>query len=82
MTAGSAGRFFAAINKIAISGHYKEVDDEYITEAQIFPQPRGVVSEMAGFNLNVKVFRAFHFLAALEMAFGANNIYDWVTRQD
>lgn len=54
-----------------------EVDDEYITEAQIFPQPRGVVSEMVGFNLNVKVFRAFHFLAALEMAFGANNIYDW-----
>ena len=54
-----------------------EVDDEYITEAQIFPQPRAVVSEMVGFNLNVKVFRAFHFLAALEMAFGANNIYDW-----
>ncbi|KIW11621.1 hypothetical protein PV08_10923 [Exophiala spinifera] len=54
-----------------------EVDDEYITEAQIFPQPRGVVSEMVGFNLNVKVFRAFHFLAALEMAFGANTVYDW-----
>ncbi|KIW89064.1 uncharacterized protein Z519_10549 [Cladophialophora bantiana CBS 173.52] len=54
-----------------------EVDDEYITETQIFPQPRGVVSEMVGFNLNVKVFRAFHFLAALEMAFGANNVYDW-----
>jgi hypothetical protein len=54
-----------------------EVDDEYITEAQVFPQPRGVVSEMVGFNLNVKVFRAFHFLAALEMAFGANTVYDW-----
>nr|KAK5450880.1 hypothetical protein LTR18_000896 [Exophiala xenobiotica] len=54
-----------------------EVDDEYITESQIFPQPRGVVSEMVGFNLNIKVFRAFHFLAALEMAFGANTVYDW-----
>ena len=54
-----------------------ETDDEYITEAQIFPQPRHIVSEMVGFNLNVKVFRAFHFLAALEMAFGANNVYDW-----
>ncbi|KIX06806.1 uncharacterized protein Z518_04782 [Rhinocladiella mackenziei CBS 650.93] len=54
-----------------------EVDDEYITESQVFPQPRGVVSEMVGFNLNVKVFRAFHFLAALEMAFGANTVYDW-----
>jgi len=54
-----------------------EVDDENITEDQIFPQPRGVVSELVGFNLNVKVFRAFHFLAALEMAFGANTVYDW-----
>lgn len=54
-----------------------EVDDEYITESQVFPQPRGVVSELVGFNLNVKVFRAFHFLAALEMAFGANTVYDW-----
>lgn len=54
-----------------------EVDDEYITETQVFPQPRGVISELAGFNLNVKVFRAFHFLAALEMAFGANTVYDW-----
>ena len=54
-----------------------EVDDEYITESQVYPQPRGVVSEIAGFNLNVKVFRAFHFLAALELAFGANTVYDW-----
>lgn len=54
-----------------------EVDDEYITETQVFPQPRGTVSEIVGFNLNVKVFRAFHFLAALEMAFGANTVYDW-----
>lgn len=54
-----------------------EVDDEYITESQVYPQPRGIVSELAGFNLNVKVFRAFHFLAALEMAFGANTVYDW-----
>ncbi|KAI1610089.1 hypothetical protein EDD37DRAFT_639865 [Exophiala viscosa] len=54
-----------------------EVDDENITQDQIFPQPRGVVSELVGFNLNVKVFRAFHFLAALEMAFGANTVYDW-----
>ncbi|EXJ85726.1 hypothetical protein A1O1_06094 [Capronia coronata CBS 617.96] len=54
-----------------------EVDDEYITESQVFPQPRGVVAELVGFNLNVKVFRAFHFLAALEMAFGANTVYDW-----
>lgn len=54
-----------------------EVDDEYITESTIYPQPPGVVSELTGFNLNVKVFRAFHFLAALEMAFGTDTVFDW-----
>jgi hypothetical protein len=54
-----------------------EVDDQYITEHKIFPQPADVVSEMVGFNLNCKIFRAFHTLAALETAFGADTVYDW-----
>jgi hypothetical protein len=54
-----------------------EVDDQYITEHAVFPQPPDVVSEMVGFNLNCKIFRAFHTLAALETAFGANTVYDW-----
>ena len=54
-----------------------EVDDQYITEHAVFPQPADVVSEMVGFNLNCKIFRAFHTLAALETAFGTNTVYDW-----
>ena len=54
-----------------------EVDDQYITETQIYPQPADQVSVMVGFNLNAKIFRAFHTLAALETAFGADTIYDW-----
>ena len=54
-----------------------EVDDQYITESTVFEQPRGVVSELVGFNLNAKVFRAFHVLAALETTIGADTVYDW-----
>ncbi len=54
-----------------------EVDDQYITEHAVFEQPAEVVSEMVGFNLNCKIFRAFHTLAALETAFGTNKVYDW-----
>jgi hypothetical protein len=54
-----------------------EVDDQYITETHIYPQPTDTVSEMVGFNLNAKIFRAFHTLAALETAFGTDTIYDW-----
>ncbi|ETN42400.1 uncharacterized protein HMPREF1541_01554 [Cyphellophora europaea CBS 101466] len=55
----------------------QEVDDEYITEEAIYQQPPDQVSEMVGFNLNAKVFRAFHTLAALETAFGTDTVYDW-----
>ena len=54
-----------------------EVDDQYITEHAVFQQPADIVSEMVGFNLNSKIFRAFHTLAALETAFGTNTVYDW-----
>ena len=54
-----------------------EVDDQYITEHRVFTQPADVVSEMVGFNLNCKIFRAFHTLAALETAFGTDRVYDW-----
>ena len=54
-----------------------EVDDQYITEEKIFSQPEGVVSELVGFNLNCKIYRAFHILAAIETAFGTDTVYDW-----
>lgn len=53
-----------------------EVDDEYITPSQIFSQPPDTVSLLKGFNLNVRIFRAYHAMAAIEMAFG-DQVYDW-----
>lgn len=54
-----------------------EVDDEYIYSLHVEPQPPDTLSLMAGFNMNVQIFRAFHSLTALEMAFGRNELYDW-----
>ncbi|RMZ81950.1 hypothetical protein DV737_g2344, partial [Chaetothyriales sp. CBS 132003] len=54
-----------------------EVDDQYITREAVFPQQEGVVPELAGFNLNCQVYRAFHRLAAIEAVFGADTVYDW-----
>lgn len=54
-----------------------EIDDEYISASHISSQPPNVVTTLTGFNLNVNVFRAFHALSALEMAFGTDELYDW-----
>ena len=55
----------------------REVDDEYIFNFSIEPQPTGTLSLLVGFNLNAMIFRAFHALTALEMAFGRNELYDF-----
>lgn len=54
-----------------------EVDDEYIYPAIILHQPTGITSRLTGFNINVRIFRAFHRLTALEMLFGKDTVYDW-----
>ena len=54
-----------------------EIDDDYILATHISPQPSNIVSTLTGFNLNVNIFRAFHALSALEMAFGTDELYDW-----
>lgn len=54
-----------------------EVDDEYITSTAILGQPSDTVSMLTGFNVNARIFRAFHNLTALEMAFGADTVFDW-----
>lgn len=54
-----------------------EADDEYITSSVIYGQPPGSVSLLTGFNVNTRIFLAFHNLAALEMAFGVDAIFDW-----
>ena len=54
-----------------------EVDDQYILVNTVQPQPAEIVSELVGFNLNAKIYRAFHVLAAMETAFGTKTVYDW-----
>ena len=54
-----------------------EVDDQYILVKTVQPQPAEIVSELVGFNLNAKIYRAFHVLAAMETAFGTKTVYDW-----
>jgi hypothetical protein len=51
-----------------------EVDDEYILPTHIDPQPPGIVSQLTGFNANVRIFQCYNPLAALEIAFGTNEV--------
>jgi len=54
-----------------------EVDDKYITPNQILGQPAGELSEIVGFNYNIKIYRAFHAMTAIEMAVGSGVLFDW-----
>ncbi len=51
-----------------------EVDDTYIYQDRILPQPPGKVSIITGFNLNVRIFRSYSSLTALESAFGIEGV--------
>jgi hypothetical protein len=53
-----------------------EIDDAYIYQDHILPQPQGVVSIVTGFNLNVRIFRSYSSLSALESALGIEGV-DW-----
>lgn len=54
-----------------------EVDDKYITPDQDLGQPPDELSEITGFNYNVKIYRAFYAMTTVEMAFGSDVLYDW-----
>ncbi|QGA13416.1 hypothetical protein EYB26_001066 [Talaromyces marneffei] len=54
-----------------------EVDDEYITANQVTPQPTGVVSQITGFNANVRIFQCYNPLLALEIAFHDSELVSW-----
>lgn len=51
-----------------------EVDDEYLLPTHVAPQPRGIISQLTGFNTNVRIFQCYTPLAALEIAFGTNEM--------
>ncbi|KAJ5157411.1 uncharacterized protein N7482_008511 [Penicillium canariense] len=54
-----------------------EVDDECIFPTHINPQPAGRVSQLVGFNANVRVYGSYNALLAWEIAFGSGRIFDW-----
>lgn len=55
----------------------EEVDDDYIRPDHIGAQPPNIVSKIVGFNYNIKIYRAFHHLIAIEMAVGSDTLFDW-----
>ena len=54
-----------------------EVDDAYIFPDHILPQPPELISELVGFNANVRVYCSYDRLSIMEMAYGIDQIYDW-----
>ncbi|BDD60637.1 hypothetical protein MAP00_005743 [Monascus purpureus] len=58
-----------------------EVDDEYIFPGHVEPQPAGTVSQLVGFNANVRVFKTTTDIIAWEIAFGAGP-QDWERRRN
>ncbi len=54
-----------------------EVDDDYITPTQILQQPQNIVSELTGFNVNVRVYTTYNDLATFELLHGVDEVADW-----
>lgn len=53
-----------------------EVDDEYIFEQYIQPQPPGTISKLTAFNLNCQIFETVTPLATMELAYGIDSVFD------
>ncbi|GAD93301.1 Zn(II)2Cys6 transcription factor [Paecilomyces variotii No. 5] len=54
-----------------------EIDDEFIFPTHVESQPPGIVSQLTGFNTNVRVFSSYNSLSAMEVAFGSGQVFDW-----
>ena len=54
-----------------------EVDDEYIYVDHVDPQPPGMISKLAGFNLNIEIYSTVTPLATMELAYGIDSVFDW-----
>ncbi len=53
-----------------------EVDDEYIYEQHVQPQPPGTISKLKAFNLNCQIFETVTPLATMELAYGIDCVFD------
>jgi hypothetical protein len=54
-----------------------EIDDQYIYVDHIEPQPNGIISKLAGFNLGIQIYQTLTPLATMEMAYGMDQVFDW-----
>ncbi|MCJ1378022.1 hypothetical protein MMC17_001118 [Xylographa soralifera] len=54
-----------------------EVDDVCIYPSHILPQPPGLISELVGFNANVRVFCSYDSLSVMELAYLVDEVFDW-----
>lgn len=54
-----------------------EVDDQYLTPQQAYPQPPGTVSQLVGFNMNVRVFSSYDQISTNELIYGVDELFDW-----
>jgi hypothetical protein len=54
-----------------------EVDDEFIYQTRIDPQPPGLISKLTGFNMGIKIYMSLTPLATLEMCYGIDEVFDW-----
>ncbi|CAG8409625.1 unnamed protein product [Penicillium salamii] len=54
-----------------------EVDDEFLFSSHVEPQPSDRVSQLVGFNANVRVYSSYTALLSWEIAFGSGQIFDW-----
>ena len=58
-----------------------EVDDFCICRDNIMPQPIGVISEIVGFNANVRIFQSYDQLNLIDITYGSNNSVDWARQR-
>lgn len=54
-----------------------EIDDEFLFATHVEPQPSDRVSQLVGFNANVRVYSSYTTLLAWEIGFGSGQIFDW-----
>ncbi len=54
-----------------------EVDDDHITPTQILQQPQNIISELTGFNINVRIYTTCNDLATIELVHGIDQVVDW-----
>ena len=54
-----------------------EVDDAYIFPDRMLPQPPELISELVGFNANVRVYASYDTLSSMELAYGIDEVFDW-----